>query len=172
MSLDRRQAIALLAAGVVPARLLEAQHELHQIAASPGKYLPQFFQPGEYALIDHVAEMILPADEHSSGAHAARVADYIDLVVANSPAQTQAAWRARLTAFQSVPNVTDPEVFARLAAKADAPSSPAEHFFADMRQMTLDGYYTSEIGLIRELGYEGGHVRGSFPGCEHQAGDQ
>lgn len=167
MSLDRRQAIALVAAGVIPMRLLKAQHELHQIAASPGKYVPHFFQPGEYALIDQVAEMILPADDHSPGAHAVRVADYIDLVVANSSAQTQALWRTRLTAFQSVPNATDPEEFARLAAKADDPSTPAEHFFADMRHMTLEGYYTSEIGLRHELGYQGGHVRGSFPGCEH-----
>jgi hypothetical protein len=172
MSLDRRQAITLLAAGVLPARLLEAQHQLHQIAVSPGKYVPKFFQPGEHALIDLVAEMILPADDHSPGAHAARVADYIDLVVVNSSTQTQAAWRARLTAFQSAPNGTDPAEFATLAAKADAPSTPAEHFFVDMRHMTLEGYYTSEIGLIRELGYEGGHVRGSFPGCDHPPSDE
>jgi Gluconate 2-dehydrogenase subunit 3 len=167
MSLDRRQAIALLAAGVIPIRLLKAQHELHQIAASPGNYVPQFFQPGEYALIDQVAEMIIPADDHSPGAQAVRVADYIDLVVANSSVQTQALWRTRLTAFQSVPNATNPEEFAMLAAKADDPSTPAEHFFADMRHMTLEGYYTSEIGLRHELGYQGGHVHGSFPGCEH-----
>lgn len=172
MSLDRRQAITLLAAGVLPARLLEAQHQLHQIAVSPGKYVPKFFQPGEYALIDQVAEMILPADDHSPGAHAARVADYIDLVVVNSSAQTQALWRERITVFQSVPNATDPAEFARLAAKADSPSTPVEHFFADMRQMTLDGYYTSQIGMIHELGYQGGHVRGSFPGCEHQVNPQ
>src|SRR5580700_11388918 len=138
MSLDRRQAIALLAAGVVPAHLLKAQHELHQIAVSPGKYVPKFFQPGEHALIDQVAEMILPADDHSPGASTARVADYIDLVVVNSSAQTQALWRERIAAFQSVPNATDQETFARLAAKADDPSTPAEHFFADMRHMTLE----------------------------------
>lgn len=172
MSLDRRQAIALLAAGVLPTRLLEAQHELHQIALSPGSYVPKFFEPAEYALIDRVAEMILPADDHSPGAHGARVADYVDLVVANSSAQTQAVWRERITAFQSVPNATDPVEFAKLAAKADSPSTPAEHFFADMHHMTLRGYYTSEIGLIHELGYQGGHVRGSFPGCEHQVSTQ
>lgn len=172
MSLDRRQALALLAAGVLPARLLEAQHELHQIAVSPGKYSPKFFQPGEYALVDQVAEMILPADDHSPGARGARVADYIDLIVAKSSAQTQALWRERLTAFRSVPNATGSVAFAMLAAKADSPSTPAEHFFADMRHMTIQGYYTSEIGLVQELGYQGGHVRASFPGCEHQVSNQ
>jgi len=168
MALGRRQALALLAAGVLPARLLEAQHALHQIAVGNGKYVPKFFQPAEYALIDQVAEMILPADDHSPGARGARVADYIDLIVANSSTQTQALWRARISGFQSVPKPTDPETFEKLAAKGDAPSTPAEQFFADMRHMTLQGYYTSEIGLIQELGYQGGQVRGSFPGCVHQ----
>lgn len=172
MTLNRRQTIALLAAGVLPGRLLEAQHELHQMAVSPGSYVPQFFGPGEHATIDQVAEMILPADDHSPGAHAARVADYIDLVVANSSSQTQAAWRERLTAFQSMPNATDPVQLARLAAKGEAPSSPAELFFADTRRMTLEGYYTSEIGLREELGYQGGHVRAGFPGCEIPAGSR
>lgn len=167
MSLDRRQAIALLAAGVLPARLAKAQHELHQIAVSPGTYVPKFFEPADYAVIDQTAEMILPADDHSPGAHAARVADYIDLVVAHSSTEAQALWRERLKAFRSVPNAMDPVVFAKLASKGDAPSTPAEHFFADMRHMTIEGYYTSQLGLIHELGYQGGHVRGSFPGCEH-----
>lgn len=170
MSLDRREALALLAAGVLPARLLEAQHQLHQIAVSPGEYVAKFFQADEHSLIDAVAEMILPADDHSPGAHAARVADYIDLVVANSSSETQALWRERLKAFQSLPDAMDPTVFAKLAAKGGSPSAPVEHFFADMRQMTVEAYYTSEIGLIQELGYQGGHVRGSFPGCEHPAG--
>jgi hypothetical protein len=140
------------------------------MAVSPGKYAPKFFQPSEYALIDQVAEMIVPADDHSPGAHTARVADYVDLVVANSSAQSQTQWRERLWAFQATRNATDPAEFAKLAAKADSPSTPAEYFFADMRHMTLEGYYTSETGLRQELGYEGGHVRASFPECEHPAG--
>ena len=72
MLFGRREAIALLAAGVLPARLVEAQHQLHQIAVNPGAYVPKFFQAGEYALIDGVAETILPADDHSPGARAAR----------------------------------------------------------------------------------------------------
>jgi len=31
--------------------------------------------------------------------------------------------------------------------------------------MTVEAYYTSEMGLIKELGDQGGHVRGSFPGA-------
>ena len=37
-----------------------------------------FFTPEELALVDELSEMIIPADAHSPGARAARVAAYID----------------------------------------------------------------------------------------------
>ena len=43
---------------------------------------------------DHVAEVIILADEHSPGARAAGVSKFIDLVAAHSPAGKQAAWKA------------------------------------------------------------------------------
>src|SRR5579863_1343603 len=60
---------------------------------------------------------------------------------------------------------TRPVPAAWAAAKGGSPSSPVEHFFPDMRFMTVEAYYTSEMGLIKELGDQGGHVRGSFPGA-------
>lgn len=170
MTIDRRKLFTLLTAGVLPARLLDAQRALRQLAVSPGKYVPKFFQPAEYTLIEQVAETILPVDDHSPGARTAKVADYIDLVVANSSSQTQEQWRERLVAFLATKNALDPAEFSKLAAKGASPSTPAEQFFAEMRRMTLEGYYTSEIGLRRELGYEGGHVRAGFQGCENSDG--
>ena len=37
--------------------------------------------------------------------------------------------------------------------------------------MTIDGYYTTETGLVQELGYKGNTYLSAFPGCqdeEHQ----
>jgi hypothetical protein len=68
-------------------------------------------------------------------------------------------------AFQATRAARDPAECAKLAAKGDSPSTPGEHFFADMRRITLEGYYTSEIGLRQELGYQGGHGRAGFSGC-------
>ena len=45
--------------------------------------------------------------------------------------------------------------------------SAGERFFALMKSMTADGYYTSRIGLVQELGYKGNTVLGSYPECTH-----
>jgi hypothetical protein len=41
-------------------------------------------------------------------------------------------------------------------------------FFRVVKSLTADGYYTSKIGLMDELGYKGNTVMQSFPGCVHE----
>ena len=96
---SRRSALILMAAGVVPGRLARAQHQMQAAQADPAAHQLQFFTPEEHRLLDRLTEMILPAGERSPGASAARVADFIDLVVANSTAEVQRNWRAGLNAF-------------------------------------------------------------------------
>jgi hypothetical protein len=38
-------------------------------------------------------------------------------------------------------------------------------FFRLIKNLTADGYYTSRVGLLEELGYEGNTFRAAFPGC-------
>ena len=45
---------------------------------------PAFFTPDEFALVDELSEMIIPADEHSPGARAAKVAAFIDTRLAEA----------------------------------------------------------------------------------------
>ena len=44
----------------------------------------QFFTPEEFRMVDELSEIIIPADEHSPGARAAKVAAYIDARLAES----------------------------------------------------------------------------------------
>lgn len=44
------------------------------------------------------------------------------------------------------------------------PALPVE-FFRLVKNLTADGYYTSRVGLLDELGYEGNAVLGGFPPC-------
>ena len=169
MEIDRRTALGLLGAGVLAGNLASAQHQAHALKADAKAYKLQFFTTKENALLDRVAEMILPADDRSPGAHEAKVSLYIDLVVANSPESTKRQWKERLGAFAGeFGKLTEPEQAAlldRLAAAENNPGSPAEHFFADMKRATLFGYYTSQVGLVKELGYMGNAVQSGFPGC-------
>ena len=53
-------------------------------------------------------------------------------------------------------------------APAAPPISPADvpvGFFRLLKNLTADGYYTSRVGLIDELGYTGNAARGAFPSC-------
>jgi gluconate 2-dehydrogenase gamma chain len=47
-----------------------------------GPYKPLFFSPQQYRMVEHLAEMIIPADD-TPGAKEAGVAEFIDFMVAN-----------------------------------------------------------------------------------------
>ena len=36
------------------------------------------------------------------------------------------------------------------------------------KDLTIDHYYATEVGLVKELGYQGNTYLAEFPGCEHQ----
>jgi gluconate 2-dehydrogenase gamma chain len=53
-------------------------------------------------------------------------------------------------------------------APAGPPLSPAEvpvRFFRLLKNLTADGYYTSRVGLLDELGYKGNTALPEFPPC-------
>lgn len=131
----------------------------------------------EYAAADALAETIIPADAHSPGAHAARVADYIDLLLSESPADIQSLWRDGLAAVGALAQARFKAPFARLtplrrielvagmAANEAAPQTPVETFFIAAKDWTIRGYYTSEIGIHKDLRYQGNQFLGEFVGC-------
>jgi gluconate 2-dehydrogenase gamma chain len=57
-----------------------AEKALAQTDAGP--YKPLFFSPRQYRMVEHLAEMIIPADE-TPGAKEAGVAEFVDFMVAN-----------------------------------------------------------------------------------------
>ena len=57
-----------------------AAHAALQASSQP--YQPMFLSPGQFRLVEHLTEMIIPADD-SPGAKAAGVAEFIDFMLAN-----------------------------------------------------------------------------------------
>ena len=124
-------------------------------------------------LVTAIAETILPATD-TPGAEGARVNEFIDLLLsewfeqeeterflagladfdARSRAETGEAF-ADLAADRRLALLEplDREAFEARAAARDAGSDPAEEptFYSSMKEMTLVGYYTSEIGMTQEL---------------------
>ena len=51
------------------------------------------------------------------------------------------------------------------APAAPQGKSPVEKFFITAKQATIHGYYTSEIGIHKELRYKGNQILAEFLGC-------
>jgi hypothetical protein len=177
--MERRTALKLIAAGVAADRLEAAQHHLVQIAASPSAYKLQFFTPEQDRLLDRLSDLIIPSDDHSPGASAAKVSQFIDVMVANSNKNVQQQWIAGLKAveaeakarfgkpFLELTAAEQDQVMAKMAANETGPSTELERFFVRLKNMTIDGYYTSPIGIHQDLQYKGNTALAEFPGCTH-----
>ncbi len=62
-----------------------SHHPAGMLQEAPKSYQPLFFSPAQFALVERLAEMILPADE-TPGAKEAGVAEFIDFMVARRAA--------------------------------------------------------------------------------------
>ena len=168
--MERRTALKIIALGTMTPQLDALGSAAHcampeGTAWTPADYTLQFFTPAENELMDQLAEIIIPADAHSPGAHAARVSLFADLMVATSNDAVKEQWRDGLRLFRESSAKSSPaEAVAQAAANEEHPSTELEHLFIVLKGMTVNGYYTSEIGIHRELEYVGNTYVASFPG--------
>ena len=64
---------------------------------------PLFFTKDEFALVDELTELIIPGDDHSPGARAALVANYIDFRLSESfEEQPKTVWRNGLKLIEQL----------------------------------------------------------------------
>jgi hypothetical protein len=129
--------------------------------------------------VDVLSELIIPADEHSPGASAAKVADFIDLLVSGALDEDQAIWRKGLAKLDEttmnrwkqpfVDCTPDQQValLTEISRDEEEPRSALEKLFGEVKERTIQGYYTSEIGIHQELGYKGNQFLDEFVGCTH-----
>jgi hypothetical protein len=113
----------------------------------------------------------VPADERSSGAIGAKVDEYIDFVLQHADATFQTAWREGLDRFgEAIGSKAAPAIDAFLAEQARGEFSPRtddERFFVYLKTAVAEGFYTSQEGIVKELGYKGMSFEMDFPGCTH-----
>ena len=84
LQFSRRDLLARLAAGASIVATADAQH-VHETmaqekAAQKGPYKPKALTAHEYATLQRLSDLIIPADEHSPGALAANAADFVDFL--------------------------------------------------------------------------------------------
>jgi hypothetical protein len=149
--------------------------------AKPGESgsAPRFFTPAQYRLVEELSETIIPADSHSGGAKAAKVADYIEQVLRESTDDDQKrVWREGLHLidlmsqhYSGKPFVeADSEqriaILTVLSDNDHMTDLPEVRFFRDLKRITVRGYYTSRIGIHDELEYKGNRMLTEFVGCD------
>ena len=174
-----------VAGSVLQAIPLEAAEYAHHLIdaeradANAGGYAPKFFNAHQYATLQLLCETILPADADSGGAIEAGAPEFIDLLTSENPdyqlklggglmwLDTTCADRYGSAYLDCSPQqqkeILDLIAYSRNAEK-DPGLSQGVAFFAFLRELTADGFFTSEIG-IKYLGYVGNTYLLSFPGC-------
>ncbi len=174
-----------LAAGAAAAPLVPCIRSVEASAAVPAAPAAgRFFTSSEMAVLDELTELIIPADEHSPGARAARVAAYVDGVLAEYDPEiphcriVRERWKSGLQAFDALardasgssfldaPAEQRHAILERLAQNEEAPTTDAERFFVALKRWTARGYYTSAIGLHKELEYKGNSLLMEFEGVD------
>lgn len=184
--LNRREALKGIATGIGVGASLPilgqkalAQHEHHAVAAKTTQAKtaakPKFFTAAEMAAIAEISELIIPADERSGGAKAAEVPAFIDLMISESSAETKDLWKKGLAAMNAkadgsfVKAAKDKQVaiLTEISKNEMKPTTLEERFFRAIKNMTIDGYYTSKIGIKDELKYKGNTYLREFKGCTH-----
>jgi len=157
-----------------------AEHAAHGALKPPetpaGPYTPVFFTAAELAVVTRMADLIIPATD-TPGAAAAGVPRYIDETVkASGDLQKRVdggiEWLNAKAGgdFLKLDEQRQIALLTPLCRAADAgkPETAGERLFHTIKNLTVDGYYTSYPGLVQELGYHGNTALASFPGCTHE----
>ncbi|MGB2625718.1 MAG: gluconate 2-dehydrogenase subunit 3 family protein [Candidatus Acidiferrum sp.] len=167
---------------MIPAEAAEMAHQMvHQAkaASTTGKYEPRFFTPHQYETLIILCDAIIPKDEKSGGAVEGGTPEFIDLLTSENEEYQLVfggglMWLDNfcadryLSTFLEITPEQKKEVLDSIAycknAKADPVLQQGVAFFARLRYMTCDGFYTSKIG-IADLEYIGNTALAEFPGC-------
>ena len=187
-TISRRTALKIIGVGVgvASAPNVFAQHphphtgvEMVAPVDAQAQSQPRFFTPAEMTSITLMSDLIIPADEQSPGAKDAGVPAFVDLMVSESSVETKNLWRNGLATidqlctkdfgntFNTLTSGQQVAVLKLISRNEYQPRRIEERFFIAIKGLTVDGYYTSELGIHQELRYKGNAYLKDFAGCTH-----
>lgn len=175
--LTRREIIKLGASAALAAALIGADaNALAQLAQGKS---PLYFTKEEFALVDELTELIIPADDHSPGARAALAASYIDFRLSESVEENpRTLGREGLKRIEQLSREMHGKSFlestaqqrvallTRISANEAQAVKPEELFFKELKSHTARAYYTSRIGIHNEMEYKGNVSLKEFVGYD------
>ena len=188
-NISRRNVLRSLGMGAVAGSVLraiplEAAEYAHGLieaekAEAKGAYTPKFFDAHGYKTLQLLCETILPADADAGGAMEAGAPEFIDLLTSESEEYqrrigggvlwldatcTDRYGQAYLECTAEQQKQMLDLIAYRKNADKDESLGGAVEFFALLRNLTADGFFTSKIG-IKYLGYQGNVFVTEWKGC-------
>ena len=185
-SIQRREILRIMGIGAIAAHFPGFSRWAFAHAHPPGDtqqirpahYKPQFFSEQEYPLVERLTELIIPSDE-TPGAREAGVAEFVDFMVAHDTdrqykLRTGLHWfnahseRTLGKPFLALSNEQQIALLEPLAYKAKyrASEEDGRAFFRAFRELTIMGFYSSEIGY-KELDNPALRFYAESPACPH-----
>lgn len=189
-TLSRRVALQALlgsvGAGFALPGTAGAQHPVHQHLSSAATleqaqqraaiagYTPEFLDPHQLTTLETMAESLVP------GSTAARVAPYLDQLIAVESPANQRDFVGALGAFDMAAvkkhgktwgaiTPAEQDALLRQASTEDAKTSAMRTHFDNLKTWIAGAYYSSEVGM-RELGWDGNVFHQELPACTHPDG--
>ncbi len=168
---------ALAGAGAVTTGVPTVEAAQTSATAAPAKaaWKPLLFDTHQNETVTTLAELIIPRTD-TPGAREAKVNEYIDLILHDGPVERRnrfiaglnwldgLAIRQHQAPFVRLSGAQQTAILKSLDRTQQADLRPGAEFFRQIKQLTVQGYYTSRAG-VDELN-KGGRVPSSF-GCAH-----
>ncbi len=170
----RREVLAAIAASAAAPGLQAQTHDMGQMVQISSAYKPKVLTAAEMTWLSPLVDAIIPRTD-TPGASDAGVPAAIDRRLAmngalaaqlrKGMAQLDAECTKRYQVkFAALDTQRATEVLTSLEA---SPDTELGVFFKTIKDLTIDGYYSSQEGLAQELGWHGNTYLSEFKGCTH-----
>ena len=160
----RRKALVHITAGAGASAVLGSWSP-EALAQQP--YQPKALSVGQFKILTALVDMIIPATD-TPGAVAVGVDRMIDeALIENNNARVEflsGLSQMEQSGFAELGGPDRTELLEEYSQAIDARGD----FFRILKGLTVDHYYSSEVGIHEELGYEGNTALAEFPGCTHE----
>lgn len=158
----RRELLVQITAGTAASGALSSLPAQAQTA-----HQPRNVTASQFRLLTILVDMIIPPSD-TPGAAAAGVDRIIDEALVASDHRRDDVMNGLAMLEEADFGSMDEESRVRLLTEYSQDTGAQRRFFRALKELTVQGYYTTEIGLVEELGYKGNDFLREFPGCQHQ----
>ncbi|GAO44232.1 gluconate 2-dehydrogenase subunit 3 family protein [Flavihumibacter petaseus] len=185
--MNRRKAVSTVAV-ILGGTMVGSQLFLTGCKQEPKRASLTDFTPDDIALLDEVGETIIPTTD-TPGAKAAKIGAFMKVMVTDCyEEKNQKAFVEGLTALEAASDKQFGKNFMNLDAaqkkelltaldkeareyQKNKKDEDPSHYFKMMKDLTLQGYFTSEVGATKALRYV--PVPGKYEGCiPYKKGDR